>query len=361
MVRYGKQIYNISKHLQVVGCSDEAAYEQIVVTIHLTSASCLNRPWKMELTSCWRTQQISTRRSRWDDMNVPRRSLGRSAHHWCYVKELSSDPNDNRCLSYFITVCITHVHPCHRHDHDHHRHHHPRPHPHPHPASTQIGSSVFKNDFWLTQIKSLNFGNPAVLLQPFDISGNQETAWERYGGDESADGAVTMLLRSCWRSLVGSETAEMNFRTVLLPCYLELLGVAAGERDCGDESADGAATMLFGAVGVQLLGGETAETNLRTVLLPCYLELLGVAAGERDCGDESEDGAVTLLFGAVGVQLLGRETAEMNLRTGSETAETNLRTVDGAVISMLFGAVGGSCWGARLRRRICGRCCYHAI
>lgn len=142
MVKYGKQIYTISKHLQVVGCSDEAAYEQIVVTVHLTSASCLNRPWKMELTSCWRTQQISTRRSRWDDMNVPRTSLGRSAHHWCYVKELSSDPNDNRCLSYFITVCITHVHPCHRHDHDHHRHHHPRP--HPHPASPQIGSSVFK-------------------------------------------------------------------------------------------------------------------------------------------------------------------------------------------------------------------------
>lgn len=106
MVKYGKQIYTVSKHLQVVGCSDEAAYEQIVVTVHLTSASCLNRPWKMELTSCWRTQQISTRRSRWDDMNVPRTSLGRSAHHWCYVKELSSDPNDNRCLSYFITVCM---------------------------------------------------------------------------------------------------------------------------------------------------------------------------------------------------------------------------------------------------------------
>ena len=139
-----KFTYTISKHLQVVGCSDEAAYEQIVVTVHLTSASCLNRAWKMELTSCWRTQQISTRRSRWDDMNVPRTSLGRSAHHWCYVKELSSDPNDNRCLSYFIIICITHVHPCHRHDHDHHRHHHPRPHPHPNPASPQIGSSRFQ-------------------------------------------------------------------------------------------------------------------------------------------------------------------------------------------------------------------------
>ena len=28
---------------------------------------------------------------------------------------------------------------------------------------------------------------------------------------------------------------------------------AAGERDCGDESADGAVTMLFGAVGVDSL------------------------------------------------------------------------------------------------------------
>ena len=70
-----------------------------------------------------------------------------------------------------------------------------------------------------------------------------------------------------------------------------------------------------------MLGSETAETNLRTLLLPCYLQLLGVDVGERDCGDESADAAVT----------------------------------------MLFAAVGGRCWGARLRRRICGRCCYHAI
>ena len=69
-----------------------------------------------------------------------------------------------------------------------------------------------------------------------------------------------------------------------------------------------------------MLGSETAETNLRTLLLPCYLQLLGVDVGERDCGDESADAAVT----------------------------------------MLFAAVGGRCWGARLRRRICGRCCYHA-
>ena len=68
-------------------------------------------------------------------------------------------------------------------------------------------------------------------------------------------------------------------------------------------------------------GSETAETNLRTLLFPCYLQLLGVDVGERDRGDESADAAVT----------------------------------------MLFAAVGGRCWGARLRRRICGRCCYHAI
>ena len=87
-----------------------------------------------------------------------------------------------------------------------------------------------------------------------------------------------------------------------------------GERDCGDESADDAVPMLFAAV-------ETAETNLRTMLFACYLQLLGVDVGERDCGDESADDAVP----------------------------------------MLFAAVGGRCWGARLRRRICGRCSLHAI
>ena len=70
-----------------------------------------------------------------------------------------------------------------------------------------------------------------------------------------------------------------------------------------------------------MLGSETAETNLRTMLFACYLQLLGVDVGERDCGDESADDAVC----------------------------------------MLFAAVGGRCWGARLRRRICGRFCYHAI
>ena len=116
--------------------------------------------------------------------------------------------------------------------------------------------------------------------------------------------------------MLGSETAETNLRTMLFACYLQLLGVDVGERDCGDESADASVTMLFAAVGP-----ETAETNLRTMLFACYLQLLGVDVGERDCGDESADDAVT----------------------------------------MLFAAVGGRCGGARLRRRICGRCGYHAI
>ena len=72
--------------------------------------------------------------------------------------------------------------------------------------------------------------------------------------------------------MLGSETAETNLRTMMLPCYLQLLGV----------------------------------------LFPCYLQLLGVDVGERDCGDVFADTAVT----------------------------------------MLFAAVGFRCWGARLRRRI---------
>ena len=112
--------------------------------------------------------------------------------------------------------------------------------------------------------------------------------------------------------MLGSEAVETNLRTLLLPCYLQLLGVDVGARDCGDESADDAVTMLFAAVGGRCGGSET---------FPCYLQLLGVDVGERDRGDESADAAVT----------------------------------------MLFAAVGGRCWGARLRRRICGRCCYHAI
>ena len=93
--------------------------------------------------------------------------------------------------------------------------------------------------------------------------------------------------------MLRSETAETNLRTMLFACYLQLLGVDVGERDCGDESADDAVLMLFAAVA------------------------MGVDVGERDCGDESADDAGT----------------------------------------MLFAAVGGRCGGARLRRRVCGRCC----
>ena len=72
----------------------------------------------------------------------------------------------------------------------------------------------------------------------------------------------------------------MNLRTVLFPCYMQqLLGVDVGERDCGDESADGAVPMLF--------------------------QLLGVDVGERDCGDESADGAGPMLFVAVGGRCSG--------------------------------------------------------
>ena len=96
-----------------------------------------------------------------------------------------------------------------------------------------------------------------------------------------------------------------------------------------------------------MLRKETAETNLRTMLLPCYLQLLGVDVGERDCGDESADASVTMLFAAVG----GIDVGERGC--GDESAD--------AAVTMLFAAVGGRRWGARLRRRICGRCCYHAI
>ena len=107
--------------------------------------------------------------------------------------------------------------------------------------------------------------------------------------------------------MLGSETTETNLRTMLLPCYLQLLGV----------------------------------------LFACYLQLLGVDVGERDCGDESADDAVPMLFAAV----LGVDVGERDY--GDESADDAL--------CMLFAAVGGRCWGARLRRRICGRCCSHAI
>ena len=93
--------------------------------------------------------------------------------------------------------------------------------------------------------------------------------------------------------MLGSETAETNLRTMLLPCYLQLLGVDVGERDCGDESADDAVCMLFAAVGGRCWGARLRR-------FPCYLQLLGVDVGERDCGDESADASVTMLVAAVG-------------------------------------------------------------
>ena len=224
-------------------------------------------------------------------------------------------------------------------------------------------------------------------------------AGERDYRDESADAAVAMLFAAVGVEVLGSETTETNLRTLLLPCYLQLLGcrcwgarrrrricgrccyhaicscwgAGAGERDGGDESADAAVTMLFAAVGVEVLGSETEGTNLRTLLLPCYLQLLGwrcwgarlprricgrccyhaicscwgAGAGERDYRDESADAAVAMLFAAVGVEVLG-----------SETTETNLRTL---LLPCYLQLLGCRCWGARRRRRICGRCCYHAI
>ena len=125
--------------------------------------------------------------------------------------------------------------------------------------------------------------------------------------------------------MLGSETAETNLRTLLQPCYLQLLMVVVGERDCGDESADAAVTCYLQLLGVDV-GSETAETNLWTLLLPCYLQLLGVDVGERDCGDESADAAVTMLFAAVGGRCWGARHG------GNESA-------DGAV-TMLFATVG---------------------
>ena len=132
-------------------------------------------------------------------------------------------------------------------------------------------------------------------------------AGERDGGDESADAAVTMLFAAVVQLLgLGSETAT-NLRTVLLPCYLQLSGwrcwgARLRRRICG-RCCYHAICSCCAAVGVEVLRSETAETNLRTVLLPCYYHAIcscwGGGAGERDCGDESAaDGAVTMLFAA---------------------------------------------------------------
>ena len=159
-----------------------------------------------------------------------------------------------------------------------------------------------------------------------------ETAWERYGGDESAD-------RCCYRRRICGHC-----------CYHAICscsGAAVGERDCADESADAAVTMLFELLGwscwgamrrqicgqscchaicscwVQVLGSDTAETNLRRVLLPCYLSCW-----------------------AVGVQLLGSETAQMNLRT--------------VLWPCYLQLLGRSCWAVRYAAAdaaVCGCCC----
>ena len=196
-------------------------------------------------------------------------------------------------------------------------------------------------------------------------------AGERDYRDESADAAVTMLFAAVGVQVLGSETTETNLRTLLLPCYLQLLGCRCWgarlpRRICG--------RCCYHAIcscwGAWVLGSETEETNLRTLLLPCYLQLLGWRCwGARRRRDESADAAVAMLFAAVGVEVLGSETAETNLRTlllpcylqllvGSETTETNLQTL---LLPCYLQLLGCRCWGARLPRRICGRCCYHAI
>ena len=134
-----------------------------------------------------------------------------------------------------------------------------------------------------------------------------ETAWERYARDESADG------------------------TVMLPCYVwSCWGAAAAGRETAERMC-----------GRCCYRGMWSCWGLATVLM------LFAAVGGRCCGDEAADDAVTLLFAAVG----GIDVREREC--GDESADD--------AVAMLFAAVGGGCWGARLRRRICGRCCYHAI
>ena len=134
-----------------------------------------------------------------------------------------------------------------------------------------------------------------------------ETAWERYARDESADG------------------------TVMLPCYVwSCWGAAAAGRETAERMC-----------GRCCYHGMWSCWGLATVLM------LFAAVGGRCCGDEAADDAVTLLFAAVG----GIDVREREC--GDESADD--------AVAMLFAAVGGGCWGARLRRRICGRCCYPAI
>ena len=129
-----------------------------------------------------------------------------------------------------------------------------------------------------------------------------ETAWERYARDESADG------------------------TVMLPCYVwSCWGAAAAGRETAERMC-----------GRCCYRGMWSCWGLATVLM------LFAAVGGRCCGDEAADDAFTLLFAAVG----GIDVREREC--GDESADD--------AVAMLFAAVGGGCWGARLRRRICGRC-----
>ena len=173
--------------------------------------------------------------------------------------------------------------------------------------------------------------------------------------------------------MLGSETAETNLRTMLLPCYLQLLGVDVGERDCGDESADDAVPMLFAAVGGRCWGARLRRRICGCCCSHAICSCWGGAAGERYGGDESADGAVAMLFaavGAVGERVCGDESADGAVAMlfaavgpavevlGSDTEETNLRTL---LLPCYLQLLGCSCWGAIRRRRICGRCCYHAV
>ena len=70
---------------------------------------------------------------------------------------------------------------------------------------------------------------------------------------------------------------------MLLPCYLQLLGVDVGERDCGDESADDAVTVLFAAVGGRCGGARLRRLNLfKLLIILVSLQLLGVNVGDLD-------------------------------------------------------------------------------
>ena len=129
---------------------------------------------------------------------------------------------------------------------------------------------------------------------------------------------------SCWNRVGAIRKRRICGRY----CYVTMLCVELLGRSCGGE-------------GDCCYRGMWSCWGLATVLM------LFAAVGGRCCGDEAADDAVTLLFAAVG----GIDVREREC--GDESADD--------AVAMLFAAVGGGCWGARLRRRICGRCCYPAI